>query len=326
MTRIQVAQNQNSTKPIQNKPDRQKKFDASYTDLTQPGAFSRKILRYVKKSEKQLRLNQVHSLHAPRIKKRGKLFKGRKIIVYYPGQIIQMDLVDMIKTKRSNSGYQYILMVIDLFSKQLWAKPLKNKTGIATGKEIKHILSKMKYPVQTVIFDEGKEFANTHVKKLFRQYNIHSYSILTDKKAGCVERVNRTIKSMIWKYFNYKDTKKWIHVLSKLVENYNNTYHNTIKMAPNEVSWDNRKKVFKNSFPKINDSRVCRLKIGNKVRIAQYKKLFDKGYTINWSKNIYTITHAIQKSGICWYKLKDQAGSIYPKSKYFYDLNLVAKK
>ena len=312
--------------PKPNQSKAQDEFDSRYTDLTQPGSFSSKILKYVKKSEKYLRKNKIHSLHAPRIKKRGKKFKGRKIVVYYPGQIIQMDLIDMIKLKHQNSHFQYTLMVIDVFSKKLYAKPLKKKTGMETATEIKKIFSEMKYPVQTVIFDEGKEFANKYVDKLFKQYNIHSYSILTEKKAGCVERVNRTIKSMIWKYFTANNTKKWITILDKMVNVYNMTYHNTIKMAPNDVSWENRKLVFKNSFPKINDSRVCRLKVGNKVRIAHYKKLFDKGYKINWTENIYTITKVFQKSGICWYRLKDQAGNKYPKAKYFYDLNLVSKK
>jgi hypothetical protein len=54
------------------------------------------------------------------------------------------------------------------------------------------------------IFDEGKEFMNQKIDKLFLSYNIHCYSILTTKKAGGVDKVNRTIKSIMWRYFTEK--------------------------------------------------------------------------------------------------------------------------
>ena len=215
-------------------------------------------------------------------------------------------------------------MIIDCFSKKVWAEPLKSKRGDEVASKIKTVFENMKYPVQTVIFDEGLEFKNNHVKKLFLQYGIHSYSILTEKKAGAVERVNRTIKSIIWKYFTDKNTQKWIEVLPNIINNYNSTYHRTIKMSPNDVSFENREKVFKNMFPKIHASRVCRLARGNKVRVAKYKNFLEKGYTINWSEQIFTITKIKQRLGVCWYQISDQSGKIYPKLKYYYDLRLVS--
>ena len=295
-------------------------FDENFTNFDQPGAYSRKILHYLKQKEKELRKNKVYSLHGPRRKK----FPRRKLIVYYPGQIIQMDLVDMQKISTKNKNFKYILMIIDCFSKKTWAEPLKSKRGEEVAVKIKNVFENMKYPVQSVIFDEGLEFKNRQVKKLFHQYGIHSYSILTEKKAGAVERVNRTIKSIIWKYFTDKNTQKWIEVLPKIVNNYNSTYHRTIKMAPNDVSFENREKVFKKMFPKISASRVCKLAVGNKVRVALYKKIFKKGYTINWSEEIFTVTKIKQRLGVCWYQISDQSGNIYPKFKYYYDLRLVS--
>ena len=161
---------------------------------------------------------------------------------------------------------------------------------------------------------------------LFAQYNIHSYSIRTSTKAGAAERAIRTIKALIWKYFTEHDSKRWVDILEDIQDNYNNTYHRIIKLTPNEVTWDNRKKVFKTMFPEINDRIKCKLKEGNKVRVAIFKDIFKKGYTQNWSTEIYTISKVSQKAGVCWYKIKDAAGTVYPKSKYFYDLNVVAEK
>ena len=95
-------------------------------------------------------------------------------------------------------------------------------------------------------------------------------------------------------------------------------------MAPNDVSFENREKVFKNMFPKINASRVCKLARGNRVRVAKYKNFLEKGYTISWSEQIFTITKVKQRLGVCWYQISDQSGTIYPKLKYYYDLRLVS--
>ena len=283
-----------------------------YKDLSHPGAFSSKIKRY-------LRQNVTHSLHKP-VRHN---FKRRRIITKYPGQIVQMDLVDMQKFSGSNSNYNYILVVIDLFSKKLWLRALKTKEGKETSNAIRSIFHHMEHPIQTVIFDEGKEFANKYVRLLFDQFSIHSYSILTKTKAGAVERVNKTIKQKIFKYFTETGKKRWINILEELQDNYNNTYHSTIKMTPNSVTMKNRKKVFKTMYPRINDTITCRLKVGDRVRVALNKEIFEKGYTVNWSTEIFEIINTFQRSGVCWYRLRDSNGKVYPKGKYFYQLNKV---
>ena len=225
----------------------------------------------------------------------------------------------------SNRNYNYILLAIDLFSKKIWLRKMKTKSGPETADAIKSIIASMEFPPQTVIFDEGLEFYNKYVDLLFTQYNIHSYSIRTSTKAGAAERANRTIKSMIWKYFTEFKTKTWVNKLSEFESTYNNTYHRVIKRAPNEVTWADRKKVFKLMYPKIHDRIKCKLQVNDKVRVAIKKSIFEKGYTQNWSKEIFTIFKVKQRAGVCWYRIKDQAGNLYPKGKYYYDLNLVAR-
>ncbi len=269
---------------------------------------------------KELRKNKTYSLHKSVRKK----FKRRKIIVKYPGQILQMDLVDMIKYSGQNSHYKYIINCIDLFSKKLWSKPIKHKTGREVTNAIKSMFSEMEYPPQTIVFDEGKEFLNKDVNRLFAKFNIHSYSILTSKKAGAVERVNRTIKSIMWRYFTDKKTKRWVDVLPKIVKNYNSTFHQSIKMSPNSVTWDNRKTVYKSLYPDIKVIINCKLKVGDRVRIALNKDIFEKGYTQSWSKEIYTIDKVFQRNKVCWYRLIAPDGTKYSKYKYYQQLNLVS--
>ena len=301
--------NQASTQTV---TDGQYHFDQLYKDLTQPGALTNKLLRYLRK-------NKIHSLHRPK----RRTFPRRKIVTRYPGNILQSDLIDMQKYSSKNSGYNFILVVIDCFTKKLWVKPLKSKRGDETAQALRSIFLSMRYQIQSLIFDEGLEYVNKYVENLLDEYNIHSYHIRTRLKASSAERVNKTIKEKIWKYFTQTGKERWIDVIDDIVDNYNNTYHTTIKMKPNQVTWENRKKVFKTMFPHINDRITCRLKIGDKVRVALRKDIFEKGYTQNWSKDIFAISRVFQKNRVCWYRIKDNKGNIYPKSKYFYELNKV---
>ena len=94
-------------------------------------------------------------------------------------------------------------------------------------------------------------------------------------------------------------------------------------MPPAQVTWANKNKVFKIMFPNKSVRINCRLKIGDEVRIALNKNIFEKGFTQNWSKDIFIIVKVFQKNGVCWYRFKDKEGYIYSKTKYFYELNQV---
>lgn len=280
--------------------------------MIQPGSFSNKIAMYLRK-------NETHSLHRPKRKK----FPRRKIMTHYPGQIVQSDLIDMQQFSRVNSGFNYILVVIDCFSKFLWCIPLRTKTAKDTGSGLRSIFNSMKFPVQTIIFDQGLEYVNSVVQNLLKERGVYSYHILTKTKASSAERVIKTIKHIIWKIFTHNKNNRWIDILEDLTINYNNTYHKSIKMKPIEVTWENRKKVFKTLYPKKSFKVHCRLNKGDKVRIALNKNIFDKGFTQNWGKEIFEIVKVFQKHGVCWYRLKDKDGNIYSKQKYFEQLNQV---
>ena len=268
---------------------------------------------------KYLRRNTTYSL----FRRKRRKFPRRKIITRFPGNIVQSDLIDMQKFSGSNSGYNYILVVIDCFSKKLWTRPLKTKRGQETAQALRSILESMQFPVQTMIFDEGLEYVNQYVSNLLNEFKIHSYHIKSRLKASTAERVNRTIKQALWKIFHETKKTRWIDVIDNVVDNYNKTYHTTIKMAPDEVTWENRAQVFKNSFPKIKERITCKLKKGDRVRVQLNKHIFEKGFTQNWSDDIFTVVASFQKNGVCWYRIKDDDGKIYPKYKYFYELNKV---
>ena len=69
------------------------------------------------------------------------------------------------------------------------------------------------------------------------------------------------------------------------VNEYNNTYHRTIKIKPVDVT-DN---TYINIGKEVNDKDS---KFGNHVGISKYKDTFAKGYTPNWSEEIFVISKA----------------------------------
>ena len=76
----------------------------------------------------------------------------------------------------------------------------------------------------------------------------------------------------------------FIDKLDDIVNEYNNTYYITIKMKPIDAK-DN---TYINVDKEVNDNDP-KFKVGDRVRISKYKKIFAKGYTPNWSKEIFVI-------------------------------------
>ena len=74
-------------------------------------------------------------------------------------------------------------------------------------------------------------------------------------------------------------------VLNDIVNKYNNTVHRTIKMRPIDVK-DN---TYLDSKKEVNNKDL-KFKVGDQVRISKYKNIFEKGYTPNWSKEVFIIS------------------------------------
>ena len=126
-------------------------------------------------------------------------------------------------------------MVIDVFSKYSWIVPLKDKKGESVAEAFKTIFKEGRKP-QYLWADKGKEFYNKHVKDLLEKNGIHMYSTENEEKSSVVERWNRTIKSEMWKQFTVQGNTQYLDMLPKLVKQYNNTKHSSIKMTPIKAS------------------------------------------------------------------------------------------
>ena len=110
------------------------------------------------------------------------------------------------------------------------------------------------------------------------------YSTHSEEKSVVAERFFRTLKSKIYKYMTSISKNVYINKLDDIVNEYNNTYHTTIKMKPIDVK-DN---TYINTSTKIN-YKDPKFKVGDRVRISKYKNIFAKGYMPNWSAEVFVI-------------------------------------
>ena len=225
----------------------------------------------------------------------------------------------------ANGGVKYILVFIDVFSKMCYVEPMKNKLGLTTLLALDIIIRRLPVTPNQIITDVGTEFYNHHVQKLFKENGIVHYSLRGPHKASVAERMIQTLKGRLEKYFWQNKTKRYVDVLQQIVDNYNKTPHRSIGMAPNKVNRSNIDEVFKKMYKNARIKTEPRLAIGDRVRIAKLKTIFEKGYTRRWSIELYTIVSAKSRGGVDYYKVKDDNGNILPRQRYYFELNLVKR-
>ena len=139
----------------------------------------------------------------------------------------------------------YGLCCIDAFSKVADIELMKKRTQADTVAAMSAIFKRME-PPKMIYCDEGSEFDNKSFKELMKKHDIELLFTITH--APIVERFNRTIKQMIHKYLQSTNTKTITNVLPRMLKNYNNSYHSTIEMAPNEVTKNTQHIVQFNPF------------------------------------------------------------------------------
>ena len=245
--------------------------------------------------------------------------KYRQTIVQDLGQQLQLDLVDMTEGRKgANNGYRWILTSIEVLSRYAFTEPCKTKSGKDVVQAMEKILSKFKvrfgkYP-DVVQYDDGNEFKNKDVNKLLDDLNIRHFTTLIkrdgkaffNRKAALVERLNRTLKTIMWKYFAEHNTKKWLHILDDVTFNYNNSVNRSIKMRPTDVNKDNKDKVWITLYGHEEEVKTPKFKVGDIVRVEKYHPgtRFVKGYTFNFTDEKFEIVGVYRGSPIM-YSIKD---------------------
>ena len=154
-----------------------------------------------------------NELHKP-VRKR---FQKRSVFAKQVDDFWTADPVDMSPYSRSNSGYKYLLTVTDVFSKYGWIVHLKTKTGKEVAMAFQKLFTANTAPSR-LWTDKGTEFYNQQLKRVLAAIMLHSalrrtrvnQVLWNEGKSGVVERWNRMMKNIMWKYFTANSTQKYI--------------------------------------------------------------------------------------------------------------------
>ena len=211
----------------------------------------------------------------------------------YKANIWGVDLASVQLISKYNKGIRYLLCAIDLFSKYAFVVPLKDKRGTTIVNAFQKVLDNSKRKPNKIWADQGSEFYNNVFKKWLKDNNIEMHSTHNEAKSVVAERFIRTLKNKIYKHMTAISKNVYFDVLSDIVDVYNNTYYRTVKMKPNNVEDD--------SFAEYNEEsnkKDPKFKVGDHVRISKYKNIFAKGYSPNWSEEMFVVKKIKRTVGI----------------------------
>jgi transposase InsO family protein len=304
-----------------------------YTSLPNPEAFSAPF-RVSKENNislgraaKILSRVEAYSLHRQfRRQKRRNVY-----YIYFKRQQVQCDLIDVQKLARLNDGKNWIMLCIDGFSRYLWGRALSRKTAAQTVAAMKSMLDEMGRPPKQIFADKGSELKNREMKRLLREREILLIHPQSEMKAGTIERANRTIRSLIWKYMTHYETFRWVDVLQSIIRTYNNRSHRSIdnltprqaelEVNKNRVASTLRHRYFLNMDP---PNKRPKFKINDVVRIkVNHGMAFARGYEEQFSQELYKVVEVDRRKGVVMYKLRHiESGEILRGRCYESELQL----
>ena len=244
-------------------------------------------------------------------------FPRRKVLTLRIDECWAADLIQIDSLMNQNAGFQYILTVVDLFSRKLWARKLKQKSKQEMERSMRSIVEenggKSPYMFWT---DEGLEFLS--LKEFYDEMEIERYSTRSPIKSTFAERMNRTLEELLYKKMTAMNTRRWIYLLDEVVDIHNNRISSVLHgLTPNQAhqkeneeflrakflaDYEKHKKRFKKQKPKF--------MVGDTVRVIRKKMTFNRGYEPAFGQEIFTIRE-VKKTYPVTYKLEGKQRAYY---------------
>ncbi|KAG0441836.1 Gag-Pol polyprotein, partial [Dictyocoela muelleri] len=159
------------------------------------------------------------------------------IRAYFIGERLIFDLIDLRHYSKQNSGYKWLLVGLDSFSKFAWTFALKTKTADEVVKSIEIVFLTFKPPL-ILHTDNGREFVNQKMRDLCSKHDVRHVR----GRARCpwvqgqVERLNQTLKFMISSRC-YSDNLNfsWSCIHLEITYWYNQMIHGTTRFTPSQL-------------------------------------------------------------------------------------------
>ena len=262
-------------------------------------------------------------------------------------QQFQVDLIEIRKIAKHNNNYNYILLVIDVFSRKIWARLLRRKTGTETLMQLKSIFEEAKILPKTIHCDKGTEMKNQLFKDFMEDKNItiiypntryvllkyclliyHLYIFLSfSHHAPHVERAGQSLQRLIYSFITANQNYTFYDRLQDLVKTYNSRIHRSTGMSPNdgELPQNHRKirQMHEKKYSEIKKTPNIKFKPGDKVRFSKLKNRFTRSYQPQAQHEIMKIAAVFKHLPRVLYQLESLSGEVIEGKFYQEELTLV---
>ena len=222
----------------------------------------------------------------------------------------QCDLTFFPRYKKQNENNWVLFTAININTRFGYAYYAKDKESSTIINFIKDL--EKKTIINVLEGDLGNEFNNYELKQYCKDNNITLDLFKSDShKMGIINRWHRTIKEKLTAYFDAFDTVKWIDIIDKIVNNYNNTVNRGIGYKPIDVNDFIENKIRQDKKEEGLKVEYQEFKIGQFVRVLNEIGTYDDKQKSKYSEKIYEITKVRNNSVI----FKDDKGNKYQARK-----------
>jgi len=239
----------------------------------------------------------------------------------------QIDLCFLIDYAEWNDNVKYLLTVIDCFTRYAFIRPLITKDSKTVLNAFKNVISELEQKPLTIVCDRGSEFVNVAFQNYCENENMKLILPKSNLHASYVERFNRTIQNLIFRYLTENSTNRYIDQLDNILLTYNSRYHRMINMSPIEAENNPNAELIINSMISKRDSlikqEIPKFKIGDTVRISKQKDKFSRGYQPQSQVEIFKIYAISDNKKIPLYYLNDENNEKIEGGFYNYELTPV---
>ena len=221
-----------------------------------------------------------------------------------PRSVLQIDLIGPLKGC-AEQGDKHAVILVDLFTRKMWSRSIKNPKAITTWNALQHMLDREVFEDHkmknkwTLSSDNGSEFIAEFSVGLQKYSNGVTQVFGVSGKStnqAYVERANQSVKSLMYKLMKTNDNFCFTSFLPVATTNYNESHHRTIGMSPNDADKadqrkqaDIRKKLMAPFQTLSVQEGGARLRLGDFVRIRKDKTGLSHQYLDNYSDKVYTV-------------------------------------
>lgn len=209
------------------------------------------------------------------------------------------DLLDLSAFSRTNGGYKWMFIMINIWDRRCAARPIKSKSPNDVLPALKPCLEELGGDPVMIVSDSGTEWAGV-VKRYLDQHDIthRTVPVGDHRSLGIVDSMARFIKNAITKHFTHSQKTEWVSYLPTLIKRYNDTPHGGLKAAGQPMMTPDEAAIRETDTRIVHHEKIQKargikrptgLAVGNRVRVLKKKQIFDRGYEVRFSVTVYTI-------------------------------------